>query len=114
MTALVRGVTAPATASGVTFSEVGSESTSTTSPPTYATAFADATYVIEGTMTSSPGPMPSATSARCSAAVPLLHVIACSTPAHSAKASSNRFTYGPCDDTHSVVMQSVTYFISFP
>ena len=48
-------------------------------------------------MTSSPGPMPIASSARCSPAVAELTAMACSdaSPRNAAKSSSNRLAFGP-------------------
>src|SRR5579884_554261 len=46
-------------------------------------------------MTSSPGPMPIATCARCSAAVQLETATACRAPIASAKAASNSWVRGP-------------------
>ena len=53
--------------------------------PTYRTALAVATNVREGTMTSSPGPMSSASSERCKAAVHEETATACLAPVYTSK-----------------------------
>ena len=67
----------------------------TGSAPTYRTALTLATKVRAGTITSSPGPTPAASSARCSAAVPLLTAATWRTPRYSLNASSNSAVRGP-------------------
>src|SRR3954463_6020166 len=62
--------------------------------------------VSVGTSTSSPGPMPSATSARCNAVVPLLHATACCASQNSAKPASNREMYSPFEEIHVLRTQS--------
>ena len=77
---------------------VGSDRRSRRTParaPQYTAAFAVATNVIDGTITSSPGPTPAARYARCSAAVHDEVAIACRTPRCSANASSNAWILGP-------------------
>src|SRR5680860_51878 len=49
----------------------------------------------EGTMTSSPGPIPARTSARCNAVVHDERATPCGAPTRSAKAFSNSATRGP-------------------
>ena len=95
MTARVRGVTAAATAAGSTRNVSGSTSTSTARAPQSSTTFAVAGNVYAGTMTSSPGPISSASSARWSAAVPDDTTAACAVPTASASASSNSATFAP-------------------
>jgi hypothetical protein len=51
-----------------------------------------------GTITSSPGPMPHAVIARCSATVPLATEVACGAPMKSRKDDSNRSTNSPFDE----------------
>ena len=63
--------------------------------PAYRTAFAVATKVSDGTITSSPGPRPAARHIRCRAAVPLETAQACGTPTYSANAASNSDVRGP-------------------
>ena len=67
--------------------------------PTCSTAVAVATKVSEGTMTSSPGPMPEARSIAASATVPLAIATACSVPCRSAMAASKRRVQGPLVST---------------
>jgi hypothetical protein len=50
----------------------------------------------EGTTTSSPGPTPQATSARCSAVVHELSATPWPAPTRAANSRSNRATRGPC------------------
>src|SRR5918999_3145281 len=57
--------------------------------------FAVAGHVIGVVITSSPGPTPSATSARCMAAVPEETASACSAPMYSAKRRSSSAAFGP-------------------
>ena len=95
MTARVRGVTAAATAAGSTRNVSGSTSTSTARAPQSSTTFAVAGKVYAGTMTSSPGPISSASSARWSAAVPDETTAACAVPTASASAASNSPTFAP-------------------
>ena len=70
-------------------------STSTGVAPASRTTLAVAGKVYAGTMTSSPSPIPSASTARWSAAVPFETATACSTPHASATSSSNSCTFGP-------------------
>ena len=58
-----------------------------------------ATNVSAGTITSSPGPTPAASSARCSAAVPETALTALSAPWNRAKSASNSLTKRPLDET---------------
>ena len=60
-----------------------------------------------GTITSSPGPSPSAATATCSAVVQELVATACAAPGERREASSNCFTNGPCT-THSLSSGSWT------
>src|SRR5581483_2055018 len=100
MMPFVRGVNAVSTPSGSRHHVERSMSTNTGFAPTYRTAFAVATYVSDGTMTSSPGPAPSASKARWSAAVPLETESALRTPQSSANVDSNRETKGPVEEIH--------------
>ena len=61
----VRSVIAASTAAGSTVNVRGSTSTNTGVAPLTATVFAVAAKVNEGTITSSPGPRPSASIPRC-------------------------------------------------
>ena len=70
-----------------------------------------ATNVIDGTTTSSPGPIPAASACRWSAAVPLATAIACAAPAYSANAASNSAMRGPMDsqpDRYVAAMASIS------
>src|SRR5574343_1266009 len=58
-------------------------------------ASAVATKVKGVVITSSPGPMSAASSARCSASVPLAQVMACLTPRYLAASASKACTFGP-------------------
>jgi hypothetical protein len=55
-----------------------------------------AVNVKETVMTSSPGPIPAASSARWIAVVPELTATACLAPMNSAKRASNSSTRAPC------------------
>src|SRR2546422_2504602 len=70
-------------------------STSTGFAPQWITVAAVATNVIDGQRTSSPGPMPSALSARNSAAVPFETATASAVPVRFANAFSNACVRGP-------------------
>ncbi len=61
-----------------------------------------------GRITSSPGPIPSAASATCSAVVPLLVVTAWRTPMNSAKRASKRATAGPPEEIQPEAIASAT------
>ena len=65
-----------------------------------------ALYVLAFVATSSPGPIPSTTSARWSAAVPLDSATACGTPACRASSASNASTCGPSGATQFESMAS--------
>ena len=78
--ALVRGVIAASRRSASRLSVSGSTSTSTGRPPRCSTTDAVAENVIGLVITSSPGPTPAASSARCSAAVHELTASACGAP----------------------------------
>jgi hypothetical protein len=93
--ALVRGVIAAARPSGLRVSESGSTSTSTGVAPVYVITATEATKVNGTVMTSSPGPMPAATSARCSAAVPELTPTPWAAPEYAANSRSNAATSSP-------------------
>src|SRR5581483_1843232 len=94
-TAFVRAVTRRAASPGSMFIVTGSTSTSTGFAPTSATTFAVAGKVYAGTSTSSPSPMPSASTATWSAAVPDETAAACVVPAAAASSSSSSRTFGP-------------------
>ena len=64
--------------------------------PSRHTALAVAKNVKLGTITSSPGPTPSAISASSSASLPDAQPTACSVPQYSAIAASNFAHAGPC------------------
>ncbi len=73
----------------------GSTSASTGVAPWYRTAFTVAIYVRQGTITSSPGPIPIALRATSSAAVPVDTATALRTPTYFASSVSSAFTFGP-------------------
>src|SRR3954466_13397862 len=95
MIAFVRGVTLSATDAGSMFSVSSWMSAKTGVAPVWTITFAVAGQVTEVVITSSPGPIPSATSARCMAAVPDATASACSAPAYSAKRRSSSAARGP-------------------
>src|SRR5438034_10869099 len=68
-------------------------------------AFADAMNVNDGTMTSSPVPMPAVASARCRPVVQEVVAIPCFAPTYAATAFSNSATFGPCV-THPLLIDS--------
>ena len=80
MIALVRGVIAASIAAGAIVYVSGSMSTNTGVAPAYSIAATVATNVNGTVITSSPGPMPAASSARCSALVPELTPTASPSP----------------------------------
>ena len=80
MIAFVRAVIARATSAGSRFSVAGLMSAKTGVAPRRAIASAVAKNVNAGQITSSPAPIPSASSASTSASVPLATPIACWTP----------------------------------
>src|SRR5690606_29954577 len=96
------GVMARSTAAGSMQSVVGSTSTSTGVAPTCSTTLAVAAKVRVGTITSSPGPMPSATSATCRPAVQELSIseVPPGAPTYAPNCASNALVRGP------VVIQS--------
>ena len=96
MIAAVRGVIAAATASGSRQKVSGSMSAKTGVAPTRRTALAVAAKENDGTITSSPGPMPSAISVSCSAEVPELTATQCRPSTSAENSSSNAATSGPC------------------
>src|SRR5262245_38951687 len=96
MTATVRGVTAASTAAGSMLNVSASMSTKTGSAPTNRTTLAVAANENDGTMTSSPGPMPSAINARCSADVPELTATQWRPSTSAENSASNAATSGPC------------------
>ena len=81
MIAFVRGVTSSATRSGSMFRSESRTSAKTGVAPVWTITFAVAGHVIGVVITSSPGPTPSATRARCIAAVPDETASACFAPA---------------------------------
>src|SRR4051812_41999635 len=89
MTAFVRSVTRSVTDAGSMFSVSSWMSANTGVAPVWTITFAVAGQVIEVVITSSPGPTPSATSARCIAAVPEETASACFAPTYSAKRRSS-------------------------
>src|SRR3954470_11887979 len=77
------------------FRSLSRTSAKTTSAPQWTITFAVAGHVIGLVITSSPGPTPSASSARCIAAVPEVTAIACFAPRYSANRSSSSAAFGP-------------------
>src|SRR5450756_108752 len=114
MIALVRSVILARTSSGSICHVSAQESTKTGVAPAYLIAFTDAMYVSVGTMTSSPGPIPRATSAKCKATVPFETAVAYLTPTYSANRFSNSLTNQPLDDIHPESRHSSTYLRSLP
>jgi hypothetical protein len=70
--------------------------------------------VNSGTITSSPGPTPSARRARVSAAVPEEQATPWATPFQPANACSKRRTYGPCEEIQPSRIVPTTYSNSRP
>src|SRR5262245_26362808 len=93
--ALVRGVIRASTWAGSIVYVTGSTSTYTGTAPQYVMAHDVAMNVMGTVITSSPGPTPAASSARCRADVPELTATQCWAPTYSAKAASNSATLGP-------------------
>ena len=81
--AFVREVTAASTARGSMFAVRGSTSTKTGVPPAYSTALDEERKVRGVVMTSSPGPMPAASIARCNEAVQWTVATTAGTPRYS-------------------------------
>src|SRR5262245_43906342 len=108
MTAFVFGVTHAANESAVMHHVFSSMSAKTGVAPTYVTGAADAIQVTSGTTTSSPGPTPSAKSARWIADVHDGSAIACGTPSHFAKRDSNFAWYLFASAYHAFATASVT------
>ena len=67
-----------------------------------------------GKITSSPGPIPSASTAASSAAVPLQTAMPCLRPTRAANFSSNCLMNGPSEEIQPVSMHSSRYFFSLP
>ena len=86
---------ARATSSGSMFRSLSRTSAKTGVAPVWTITFAVAGHVIGVVITSSPGPTPSATSARCSAAVPDVTASACFASTYSAKRRSSSAARGP-------------------
>ena len=80
MSALVRGVTARSIAAGSMLSVSGSTSTNTGRAPRWTMTLAVEANVIGDVITSSPAPTPTASSARCSAAVHEFTATQCAAP----------------------------------
>ena len=80
--------------------------------PRYTMGAALATHVASGTMTSSPGPMPSASIARCNADVPVRHRRRVLHFEYSANSVSNRPTDCPAEPYQSLAAASATYWTS--
>src|SRR5580765_412157 len=94
-TAFVRSVTAAATSAGSMLRSSSSTSTKIGVAPVCTITFAVAGQVIGDVITSSPGPIPRATSARCSAAVPEARASTCSASRYSARRRSSSAARGP-------------------
>src|SRR3954452_1786235 len=95
MTARVRGVIRAETSSGSRLYVAGSMSAKTGVAPRRAIDSAVAKNVNAGQITSSPGPMPSASSTSTIASVPLPTPIVSGTPRYSAASRSKALTLGP-------------------
>ena len=111
--AFVFGVISPASLLTSMFIEV-SASTTTGVVPDLAICITQEMIVNVGMMTSSPGPIPRASTAMSIAAVPLATATACLRPTYAAISSSKRLTYEPSDETQPVSMQSSRNLRSSP
>src|SRR5215469_11279715 len=87
---------------------MGSMSAKTGVAPSVQTALAVAMNDSDGTITSSPGPMPSAYNASASAVVQLETAIPASAPTTSAKRCSNSATFGPCETQPDAITAATT------
>src|SRR4051794_7079631 len=96
MSAAVAGPTAASTAAGSRQKLSRSMSANTGVAPARQTALADAAKENEGRITSSPGPIPMPSSARCSAEVPELTATQCRPSTSAENSFSNAATSGPC------------------
>ena len=115
MIALVRGVIRSAIELASIWKVRESTSANTGVALACSTAKVVADMVSGGTMTSSPGPTPIASSAACMVAVPLTKEMAYVVPKRLQKASSKRFIITePLELRNSVARTSWTYFSSLP
>ena len=120
MMAAVCGVTAASTASGSTQKYLASMSAKTGRAPVSATALAVAANVNDGTITSSPAPMPAASRPRCSPLVPELTATqGRSRPNSAANSRSKAATSGPwasmpLRNTRSTAARSSSPMIGWP
>lgn len=78
--------------------------------PTYLIGLTVATKVITGTITSSPGPIPSSYNARCNAAVPLCVETALLAFRYWANLFSNISMFSPTEETKVESIHSTKYF----
>src|SRR6186713_1754297 len=95
MIAFVRSLTSSATWSGSMLRSESRTSANTGVAPVWTMTFAVAGQVIGDVITSSPGPTPTASSARCKAAVPEATASTCSASTNSAKRRSSSAAFGP-------------------
>src|ERR671925_669041 len=93
--AFVRSVTSSATRAGSTFRSASRTSAKIGAAPAWTITFAVAGQVIGLVITSSPGPIPSASSERWSAAVPEERATTCRAPRYSANRASSSAVRGP-------------------
>src|SRR6188474_3133426 len=93
--AFVRSVTSGASRTASRFRSSSRTSQNTGVAPVCSITFAVAGQVIGDVITSSPGPTPTARSARCIAAVPELTASTCGTSRYSARRSSRSAARGP-------------------
>jgi len=107
MMAFVRELTRRAASPTSRLKVNGSMSQKTVFAPAYSTALAVDSHVKAGTITSSPGPTPAASAAKCSAAVQELTAVENWAPTRSEKRPSNSATFGPCP-THALRRVSST------
>ena len=114
MMARVRSVILASICATSMFQVSGSLSTSTGFAPARTICAMHETIVNAGMITSSPGPIPSASTAASSAAVPLHTAMPCLRPTRAAKRSSNCLTNGPSEEIQPVSMHSIRYFFSLP
>jgi hypothetical protein len=96
------------------FQVVNSESTSTGVALALVIAEIQEIIVCDGKITSSPSPIPKATTAISNAAVPLETAMPYFLSTLALNSNSNLSTNGPSEDTHPVSIHSLIYFFSLP
>src|SRR2546430_5527750 len=96
------------------FHVLGSLSTKTGFAPNRTTEAAQEMIVNDGSMTSSPGPIPTAATAACKAAEPLQTAMPCLRPTRLANSSSNLRVKGPSEEIQPESRHSFKYWRSLP